>query len=508
MEKSIYYIRHVVAIILFQFLLVSCNDFLDEAPSVTRNAAIQTAADIEALLNNYSSFNEESNLAAIYGHDDFALPINLYDRSPRIFTMSLIQNMTWDIDNIVLQNNNFWNSEYTKIFTANVILESIDEVDATDAERTQLSSEAHFIRAYSYFQLVNTFCMPYNLANAGELGLPLKTLPNYEQSLDRNNLGQTYDFIEDDIQIALDLDVDIDPSDQKIYRANTAAVNALAARFYLAKQDYEQALQYAEIAIANHPGLLDYNTDMRYGMSESYVLDSGTSSEQTVEVEYPYTHDNQTDPSDRLNWKEYMYFRTLYNGSWWFVPSQELLDLYDHENDLRYRYHMVEGYSYNRGMTNPSLAYPGYVFFYKSHLPNGPTIAEMYLLKAECQARTGDLSGALETINILYMHRTLPGTPLLSASGAEDVLSVVLEERRREMPFTQRFFDIKRFSVNETTSDDVVLERTFYPYTATGVSTGEPLMIYELPLGSRRYAVPIPAEEIQSSQGQIEQNPY
>ena len=73
--------------------------------------------------------------------------------------------------------------------------------------------------------------------------------------------------------------------------------------------------------------------------------------------------------------------------------------------DLRYRYHIVEDYSYDRGMTNPSYSYPGYIFFFKDRIPAGPTVAEMIMTKAECQARNGQWEEGLKTANILRAKR-------------------------------------------------------------------------------------------------------
>jgi len=82
-------------------------------------------------------------------------------------------------------------------------------------------------------------------------------------------------------------------------------------------------------------------------------------------------------------------------GSWFYLPSTELLNLYDQANDRRYEFHIVENYSYYFGSNTPTNGLPGYVFFFKDKIPSGPTTAEMLLIKAESLARTGDVAGAL-----------------------------------------------------------------------------------------------------------------
>jgi hypothetical protein len=76
------------------------------------------------------------------------------------------------------------------------------------------------------------------------------------------------------------------------------------------------------------------------------------------------------------------------------------------------------------------------------------------------------------------------------------------------MPFAHRWFDIRRFNTNDDAFDDVVLTRTFYPYTPSAVSSSDPLKTYTLPKDSRRFAVPIPNTELVSSDGKLQQNTY
>lgn len=122
---------------------------------------------------------------------------------------------------------------------------------------------------------------------------------------------------------------------------------------------------------------------------------------ENVDILYPYTHDQQNIPTDKFEWGESYYYRFLTNGSWNYYPSQELLNLYDQDNDLRYKYHIVENYSYARGIVDPPYSQPGYIFFFKSDILSGPSVPEMLLIKAEAQTRQGRWNEGLTTVNIL-----------------------------------------------------------------------------------------------------------
>jgi len=55
------------------------------------------------------------------------------------------------------ETNSTWNNRYTYIRQVNYVLASKDKLDARDAEADQYIGEAHFIRAWHYFVLLETF---------------------------------------------------------------------------------------------------------------------------------------------------------------------------------------------------------------------------------------------------------------------------------------------------------------------------------------------------------------
>lgn len=498
----------VLSVIALGFF--SCKKFLDEKPSKTSSLVVTTTDQLNALLNNYNTFYREGNRTAIYSTDDNGLNIPLYDARPSTFSLAVVEFTLWDKEYLPDDGReSFWSGEYKKIFNANMVLAYVDKVSGSDADKAALKADAHLIRAYSYFELANTYCLPYTDANKDALGLPLKTTVSFEEPVTRAPLHEVYELMEADIQEALKTTIPLVQNGvPHNWRANIAAANGFAARYYLNLSNYTEALKFANTALNAYSQLVDYNTEMHFGRPSTITIDAGTPNQQSVTLEFPYTHDNQSDMTDMIGWKEFLYFRMLYHESWWYIPSQSLLDLYDKDNDLRYKYHIVENYSYDRGMTKPAYSYPGYIFFFKDRVPSGPTTAEMYLIKAECLARAGDVGGAMTAVNMLHSKRVLTGAPALAAGTKEEAIRVVLEERRREMPYSARWFDIRRLNNNEDPNDDVVLSKTFYPYTSSSVLMDQAPMEYSLPKGSKRFAAPLPRTEMISSQGVIEQNNY
>ena len=489
-------------------LLSSCNDFLDELPSKNTSLPVETTEQLDALLAKYEIFCEEQNRAAFCGNDDFEFPLGLYELQPLLLPgpNSMLQTYLWDYTNLMKSGDEFWQGngydtgEFTKIFRANMVLESLDNVDGTEEDKARLKAEAHFLRAYTYWGLANTYCLPYVAENVDELGLPIKRSTSYEESAVRVSLKETYQFIESDLTEALKCITPlVQDGKNKHWRANTAAVHAFAARYYLHKEDYEQALYYADEVLKEYDVLVDYNTEMR----EEDLTGMG------FKVPITYEQDFYTNFEKRIAWKEMLYMRYLSCSQIYsYFPSEELLGLYDKEHDLRYRYHFVEDYV--RIWYGCDYEMSVYMFFSSNQIPTGPTTAEMYLVKAECQARLGQYEEAMRTVNLLRAKRMEPGEWVyLHADNVEDAVLQILDERRREMPFAQRWYDLRRLNTNAEAFDDAgEVIRQFYPVTETQINTEAELITYTLKKGSRRYALPIPENEIELSNGALEQNVY
>ena len=73
MKNKYMYIKEILLLTVLLILLQSCEKFLEEAPSKTSSLVVKTTAQINALLNNQSSFYLEGNRTQIYSSDDFGL---------------------------------------------------------------------------------------------------------------------------------------------------------------------------------------------------------------------------------------------------------------------------------------------------------------------------------------------------------------------------------------------------------------------------------------------------
>ncbi len=495
--------KKYILILMLGVFLGACDSYLDEVPSKSTNLPLETIEQLDALLGNYSYFYQDNSRNAVLCTDDWEVSGDLYNgfNGSAYRSMDLVQVSTWDVNYTAYDGKEtLWSSEYTKIFYANMVLHYLDGVSGTEEKKAELKAEAYLIKAYSYWLLVNNFCLPYDESTKNELGVSLKNSVSFEESIARSTLEETYIEIENCLEEALKLENSIVKGGIfRPWRGSSSAAKAFAARYYLSVNNYTKALQYGNAALGDYSELFDYNSEMSF--DERTV----TVNNEQLEVNYPSTY--LYTPSDLLSYKEFYYTRLAYHGYAWYVPSQELMDLYDQDADLRYKYNFVENYSYVRDRTG--ISYPGYVAMGTYNIPSGPTTSEMILIKAEALARTGSWQDAMNVVEQLRVKRIDSDMYTeLVANTQEEAVKLIIRERRIERPFVFTWYDYRRYNNNEVSYDDVNLSREFYPYNSSAVLSGEPLVTYELRKGDRKWARPIPNTEVESSLGVIKQNTY
>ena len=347
-----------------------------------------------------------------------------------------------------------WKNLYNIAYVCNVVLEKLAEIEGDEAEIAQLIAEAKVHRAYAHYILVNFYAKHYNASTAAsDLGVVIQTSSAFE-SLVRGTVQQTYDLILSDLDDALNTESLPDMPSMNV-RPSKASANALLARVYLMMGDYANAKIHADNCLGINNVLYDYN-------NLSVMPDTWENEELLLEKQYG-----------------------SYPPGTYYAPD-ELLALYDMDNDIRYSKYFQDDYSY-----------PGekaYVPWYYIDYYVGPTVAEMYLIRAECNARTNNEAAAIADLNTLRENRYIAGSYVAYTSADEaNALQLAKDERRRELAGRgARWFDLKRY--NQHDNANISLTRTFDGYT------------YTLEANSPKWVLPIARKYIQMNP-ELEQNP-
>ncbi|GEP98907.1 RagB/SusD family nutrient uptake outer membrane protein [Chitinophaga cymbidii] len=239
--------------------LASCKEFVTIDPPASAMVQETVFADartaVAALQETYSRVNNIYTNGNIPGVPLLnALYPDEYRLTTTNNTLRLIYTLSPDSRDISF--NGVWSSAYSAIFRANAVLEGVRKygasIPATAGE--QIMGEALFIRAYTYFLLINIY---------GDVPLLLTTDYERNRRAARTPQDQVYAQIVADLTDARELmQADyldfLNVSSTMRLRANSGAADALLSRVYLYTGEWESAERHATTVISN---TLTYNLE-------------------------------------------------------------------------------------------------------------------------------------------------------------------------------------------------------------------------------------------------------
>lgn len=366
-----------------------------------------------------------------------------------------------------------WRQSYKAINNLNLIINNIDEAEGNAAEKQEILGEALGLRGMVFFDLARTFAYPWIRAGASSQGLPLK-LSAEEVVNERSSLGETYDQILLDLHTAHDLLGENSWEQGSTKYLTKTGVKALMARVYLYKQDWENALRFAEEVIAargesnlmgvNSYAFDDYNSESLFELSITAQNSLGSNG---LGAQFDMKDGGQGD----------------------VIATQTFVDLLSaYENDPRAGFleEDKEGteqafVKYNNRSDGGGLS---------AHNIPVLRLSEMYLIAAEAAAHGagGGESAALNYLNTLIENRTTNFTTHQATETGEALKERIAEERRRELALEGHgVYDYIR------RGKDII--RPVDEHVNTGVDASN----LDIQATDNRTICPIPASEIEAS---------
>lgn len=442
-------LNRILSFLLLFLTLQSCKkDWLEAKPDKSL-VVPETIKDYQSLLDNVGLFNtaQSCGLGEAGAGDFYVTDANWPAVNVSQEKAAYIWAKTEGFYNGELGQD--WESAYKRVLSANVILNGIEKIKPLNSEQqdwNNVKGSALFYRAFDFFNLAQGYCVQYNSASANlDLGLPLKLEYDVNIKPKRSTLQETYDQIIKDLETVTNL---LNASPVVKTRPSKEAAYALLARTYLVMGNYEKAGQYANLTLQVQAGLLEYS---KLNSSAAF-------------------------PIARFNTE--VIFHSLFYFSI-FNPTRMTVTpgLYN---------------EYTAGDCRKTIFFgPTGLNFKGSYngdrsLFGGFTTGEMYLIRAEAQARAGELTGALNDLNTLRRNRWTGIYVDLNSADAVTVLGYVIKERHRELPFRGiRWSDLRRLNTDSRFA--TTLTRTI------GGNT------YTLQPNDKRYVLPIDEQEIRLS---------
>jgi len=364
----------------------------------------------------------------------------------------------------------YYRSMYRVIFTANLVLENLE--NASSANAGKFEAEARFLRAYAYFNLVRFY---------GDVPLVDRVIgpEDVETAFTRVNTSQVYDLIVSDLEFAVASDLD----NSFRTRASKAAAQTFLAKVYMTLGiNYLQAQRLLEDVIDSGDYSLESNfLDIFYNEANDETIFA-------VGYDDTIVNDSQGFSAEFLD--------AVGRGTGSNYATDELVAAFEAIGGNRGQY------SYRPDPGNPGrFQCAKYLPIVDENVgvtsaPANPRIAgndwiitryaDVLLLHVEAIMAGGLETSAPAAIESFQAVRARAGITDPVTSITKQML---MDERRVELAFeNHRFHDLKRFGV----AQEVL--------SAFSEANNHDFQAFELLL-------PIPAAEIAISQGFLTQNP-
>lgn len=384
---------------------LSCDGFLDEKPEKSILVP-NNVADVRYILDNYKILNENPLLCFILADDWQTSDENWEGLNPWVQRSYL-----WEDELFAPgERSTDYNLLHRKVFYANVVLKTLEDLEkGGDPAVLELRGEALYLRSLSLFYLAQLFLPHPQSSQIEDIEIPVHFNPDVNAKPEWIGSDGLMEKIVMDLEESSLL-----LSAKAAYpnRPDRMVAKGLLSRVYLYIGDFENAYKVGMELINGDYSLLDFG---------EYESDSS----------YPFPLFNS---------------ETVYYGftSSYFVTASpmtfinpELFELYS-DNDFR------KDLFFTKSPSGGPLFRGSYTGV--SSLFTGISLSEIYLNVAEAAVRTGKEDEGLQLLSILASKR-YKDVEKWKAEAGDDLLEIVLEERRKELVFRcTRWGDMKRLA--------------------------------------------------------------
>jgi len=374
------------------------------------------------------------------------------------------------------------------LYTYNKIINEVMVSEGgSEEQKKSIRAEAMVNRAWIYLFLINFYGKPYQASIAGtDPGFFIVTTSDVTvNKFERSSVQAVYDFILNDLNTALP---DLPYSLASRMRMSKSATESLLGKTYWFMGNYQEALVHFDKAFATIPKdfpvqLFDYKVYFASGGAWNY--DAMISPEGYL-----------SGPENGWEYQEALFYKVMQNryGALYnnFMLSPEALALFKTPNNSDERLKFFSDKLYGGGEIGISglRRRIGLV-----DVQMGMTLPDLYLMRAECRARTNDLTGAKADLETLRKKRMSESDALVQISSSTQMIKFIMEERIREFALQgYRWFDMRRLSV------DPLFAQTSYAHRVL-TSTGG--LKETFPLRPERFTFRLPQMVVDQNPGMV-----
>lgn len=474
----------------------SCNLVVEPSDAITTDNLITTTAGLANALNgSYALFkdhilfngitdNNNMYLRQFYHLSDFASDDIV---NGQVTTDPLYYSFTQDHSPAQANTRYFWYISYKIISGANTVIEAAEKMENPDAVTQQLLGECYFLRSFCHFNLVRLFARPYS-QDPNAPGIILRTSLSEPSLKARSTVSEVYQSVIADAEKAASLMT----QNRGVQYASKEAAWALLSRVNLYKEDNEKAIEYSNLVIGAP------RFQLTIAATYPSLFANATSSPETIFC-IAFT---AADDYGKFGSIASMIYSDGNSGWGEEFASQSLRDLMSqHPEDVRWSY--IEPLKDNNGVIQKKNGIEVYYIKKFSGQGGSPNLsspvmfrlAEMYLNRAEAEAKLQRTGDALNDVDMIRKNRGLENALYNGQVPAGlTALDVVLNERRIELAFEgHRVYDLYRnkrdlqrlywgYHLPGLKETDIDLSKVPTGYAKTTVSWSSPRVIYYIPI--------------------------
>lgn len=455
-------IKYILLFLITVLTLSACDDQLDITPK--GKTILDKTADLEKLLNQNWDLGDPGPLCLVVNecYPDNDVPTVLSQKNTLNYAL-LTYDETADRASVTATDE-IYSSAYQNIFNANTILVKADASEGEDTTKTLIKAEAHILRAYMHYILVNIYAPQYDAATASQQsGVP------YREDIDTHAQPRRISVAEDYEKILADLSDDYIlalPDKAQEIRGSKAWGYAVKAKVLMQMKEYDKALPYALKALEYNGTIADRTSIMS---TNEWVIDEIDPSN------IMYINHGMGKP-----WSEYLTKETVAkfeDGDITINDAQVYGDpLWD-----SYYGEMLSGVEGCKECQSYDLYWNNW----------GITSDRMYYVAAECYIRTGQIQKGLDLINKVREKRIEPDAyKPFTASTEQDAMTLLQRAKFIECLATyDNFFDRKRWNTEadykETLTRHITLKQSGKTMEFS-IAPDSKLWIFPFPLNATR----------------------
>jgi hypothetical protein len=330
--------------------------------------------------------------------------------------------------------NQFWGAAYATINRCNVVIEGLAGAPITEAVRKNYIAEAKFVRALSYYALMQFFASPITASGGSSLpGVPLRLTAitsSGSNDIERSTVGEVYAQIIKDLNEAeADIPLSYANADLNTTRAHRNTVIALKTRVYLAMGQYANVITEGnKIVSASAPFQASTGVPHRMNASISTTFTNYTTTESVLSM--PFTAIDRPGVQTALN----SYYNPGPNGIGDYVLNIATPGIVSNTDwkatDARRAFNQLSGTGaterlYLRKWPKNAGTDPDWI----------PVIrySEVLLNVAEAEARqaSGVSARGVEILNAVRQRSD--ATTTFAPASKDELINLILTERRIEL---------------------------------------------------------------------------